>query len=576
VSAQHHLTKRSGVFYYRRRVPQHLVESFGKTAIQFSLHTSSLKEAKKLRALEDLKWTTQFETAEKSLNGKHPTAQNGSPIVGEPLSSREVIRLVQEYVEQTDRHSLKVLMGDPPESEQQKSDIKADIEVGYHILRDRDDPRADEIIYRVGEKILRPIGMSIDDPRVPRSEFAEFVRRAVLELDRRKLARLDDDHRYAFFDHQFDPTHRPSATFGALATQFIKLKEEDAAENCTSQKWLDKQHAQVALLCEIIGKDTPIQKVDYDECMRVRSVVARMPANRSKIYSGLSLDEAILRAEAEHKPRLSPFTQERYLASLREILDLAAKKRLIAVNPAEGIRPIKRDAVMPSAKRLPFAPEQLKQFFEGEYYQACAQHSPPYKHANQPWRFWLPLLCLFMGLRPKEACQMSADDVKRTSKGTWYLDIVASEDDEENSGAKTLKTASSRRKVPVHPELIKIGFLSFAEQQKKAAGSRLFPDLKPDQYGNYATYALKRFRDSFLPAVITVKPRQAFYSFRHNFRDALRRIEAPPDAVQALGGWSQGKLTSDSYGDKSDPDYQVRFMEGIEFPGLNMTFLHAT
>jgi uncharacterized membrane protein YphA (DoxX/SURF4 family) len=320
VSAQHHLTKRSGVFYYRRRVPQHLVESFGKTAIQFSLHTSSLKEAKKLRALEDLKWTTQFETAEKSLNGKHPTAQNGSPVAGEPLSSREVIRLVQEYVEQTDRHSLKVLMGDPPESEQQKSDIKADIEVGYHILRDRDDPRADEIIYRVGEKILRPIGMSIDDPRVPRTAFAEFVRRAVLELDRRKLARLDDDHRYAFFDHQFDPTHRPGATFGALATQFIKLKEEDAAENHTSQKWLDKQHAQVALLCEIIGKDTPIQKVDYDECMRVRSVVARMPANRSKIYSGLSLDEAIKRAEAEHKPRLLPFTQERYLASLREIV----------------------------------------------------------------------------------------------------------------------------------------------------------------------------------------------------------------------------------------------------------------
>ncbi len=66
---------------------------------------------------------------------------------------------------------------------------------------------------------------------------------------------------------------------------------------------------------------------------------------------------------------------------------------------------------------------------------------------------------------------------------------------------------------------------------------------------------------SFLPATITLKPRQTFYSFRHNFRDALRQIGAPPDALQALGGWSQGKLTSDSYGDKSDPDYQTKFME---------------
>jgi integrase len=163
---------------------------------------------------------------------------------------------------------------------------------------------------------------------------------------------------------------------------------------------------------------------------------------------------------------------------------------------------------------------------------------------------------------------MNAGDVMQTSKGTWYADIVTSDDDAAGAGAKTLKTASSRRKVPIHPELIRIGFLSFAKQQKKAPGS-------PDQYGNYATYALKRFRDSFLPKAITLTPRQTFYSFRHNFPDALRRIDAPPDALQALGGWSQGKLTSDSYGDKSDPYSQFRFMKKIAFPGLDLSHVHA-
>jgi hypothetical protein len=84
---------------------------------------------------------------------------------------------------------------------------------------------------------------------------------------------------------------------------------------------------------------------------------------------------------------------------------------------------------------------------------------------------------------------------------------------------------------------------------------------------------LKRFRDTFLRQAITLERRQTFYSFRHNFRDALRRIEAPPDALQALGGWSQGKLTSDSYGDKSDPDYQARFMKRVAFPGLDLSHL---
>jgi hypothetical protein len=40
--------------------------------------------------------------------------------------------------------------------------------------------------------------------------------------------------------------------------------------------------------------------------------------------------------------------------------------------------------------------------------------------------------------------------------------------------------------------------------------------------------------------------------------------------LQALGGWSQGKLTSDSYGDKSDPDYQSRYVKRVAFPGLDL------
>jgi integrase len=127
----------------------------------------------------------------------------------------------------------------------------------------------------------------------------------------------------------------------------------------------------------------------------------------------------------------------------------------------------------------------------------------------------------------------------------------------------------------MHPELIKIGFLQFVEARKKTGSSpRLFPGLKPDKYGNHATYALKRFRDSYLPSAIKMEPRQSFYSFRHSWRDALRRIDAQPGTLQALGAWSQGKLTSDDYGDKSNPDYQAKFMKDISFPGLDLSSLY--
>lgn len=171
---------------------------------------------------------------------------------------------------------------------------------------------------------------------------------------------------------------------------------------------------------------------------------------------------------------------------------------------------------------------------------------------------------------------MNANDVKRTDGGTWFVDVVASFDDDESASSttKTLKTEYSRRRIPIHPELSAIGFLLFAEERREGGSdARLFPDLKPDEYGNCAKYALKRFRETFLPEAITMEVRQSFYSLRHNFRDALRAIGAPPDALQALGGWSQGKLVSDSYGEKSNPDYQAQFIKKIEFQGLDMSHL---
>jgi integrase len=102
----------------------------------------------------------------------------------------------------------------------------------------------------------------------------------------------------------------------------------------------------------------------------------------------------------------------------------------------------------------------------------------------------------------------------------------------------------------------------------------LFVGLNPDKYGNHAKYALRRFRELYLPNAVALEPRQSFYSLRHNFRDALRRSDAPPDALQALGGWSQGTLVSDRYGDRENPDYQARFMNALSYPGLDLTFLH--
>jgi integrase len=179
-----------------------------------------------------------------------------------------------------------------------------------------------------------------------------------------------------------------------------------------------------------------------------------------------------------------------------------------------------------------------------------------------------------MGLRPNEACQLRKGDVRTTSIGVPYLDIVASSDEGDDSASKkTLKTETSRRRIPVHSELLKLGFMEFVATRKSS--EVLLFSVKPDKDGNHARYALKRFAEAYLPAAIELTSRQSFYSLRHSFRDALRRSNAPSEILRAFGGWTDGASVSDAYGDKYDPDHTVAHMAKIGFPGLDLSPLHV-
>ena len=100
VAGNQRLLRRKGVYYYRRRVPQRLVKKIGKESIQFSLDTTSLTTAKKLRALKDLEWDARFDALEDA--APPPQSAKSQPTVNSTkFSEGELLRLVREYVEET-------------------------------------------------------------------------------------------------------------------------------------------------------------------------------------------------------------------------------------------------------------------------------------------------------------------------------------------------------------------------------------------------------------------------------------------------------------------------------------------
>jgi hypothetical protein len=340
VSKTIHLTRRGAVYYYYRRVPDFVSAAIGETVIKYSLKTHDVKQARALAEIEDVKWSAKFDAI---ANGGAVT-----PRAAATTATVDAIDLVRDYVARTDRRAQQRADQNPPRSRRQLHEMKADAEIGIQILRDPGDPRGSEWATATANKLLRPEG---DAPYRIDDEVEQLARRALLELSRRKIARLDDDFTRPFFDHLFNPVAAKPVTFGELADQYLRQELEAAQINGVTRKRTDKVEANVALIREIVGDRMPASAIDYDAVLRVRSMLARTPTNRTKLYPKLTLEAATEKARAEGKPILSATTQGQYLETLKGILELAALKRLIPHNPAQSVRPLKRDDTSASEKR---------------------------------------------------------------------------------------------------------------------------------------------------------------------------------------------------------------------------------
>ena len=190
--------------------------------------------------------------------------------------------------------------------------------------------------------------------------------------------------------------------------------------------------------------------------------------------------------------------------------------------------------------------------------------------------YWLPLLGLFSGARQGELAPLTASNVVKDETAGVYTIAIA---EDETRGVR-LKTASSRRIVPVHPELQRLGFLRFVEGRREAEGpsAALFPLLTPGPRGGYAEGWSKWF-GRYIRSIGIANKASVFHSFRHSFKDALRAAGVSEDLNDALTGHSGGGVGR-SYGAK---DVVRRFglarlaeaVAKAEYPGLDLSHLYG-
>ncbi len=337
-----------------------------------------------------------------------------------------------------------------------------------------------------------------------------------------------------------------------------------------SAKRIDGVRQHVATVVEIIGPETPASTIDYETAKTCRNTISALPTNRLKFYPKLDIQAAIQRAEKDGRTKISRVTQQKYLSELNNILNHGIDRGELLANRASNLQPL-GIKTNPEDAKMPFDIDQLKAIFNAPLFTGCVDDEMGFVTKGDKVvrraRFWVPLICLYNGMRPNEVCQLRPKDIKQTAEENWYFDLTDTE------VGQTLKTISSRRKFPVHPDLKRMGLLEYVDEKRKTGEVRLFPELKTDTYENHASKFLRWFNGTFYPKVAKKKKGQSFYSLRHNFRDELRRIQGPDELLTLLGGWSAGKTTSGNYGGGYTTDQLLEYVKKIEYPELDLSHL---
>jgi hypothetical protein len=131
---------------------------------------------------------------------------------------------------------------------------------------------------------------------------------------------------------------------------------------------------------------------------------------------------------------------------------------------------------------------------------------------------------------------------------------------------RSMKTGQSRRIVPLHPELLRLGFLDYVEWLRKQGAVRLFPLIRPDSKGNVAGNFSKWF-NGYLRTIKLKRRGLDWISFRHLLKTQCRTLRIDSDVQDYIEG-HQGKRVSQNYG-QFMPQTLHEAISAIPLPGLS-------
>jgi integrase len=521
MSKEPRLHLRGNTYYFRAKIPAELRTHYGKREIKHSLKTKDYQLARRMVRQHSVRVDEEFNALRHSLGIKRPDCL--------PLDDQMIESICRSW-------EYNVLIGDDKTRIEGMSDddlgqIESERQVIDHDLRQAIARGRTEVIHPILDTFMHLMKIELIGSTPDRERLATAFLKTVARVHGQQVLRDQGE---------VIETPPPAAHPGIKQDGQLMLEDlfdcwlrQYAGNN---QKTIDSVASEVRQFQLAIGARPAAQYVRKD-FLRYRDILQ---------------DEKGLEGK----------TAAKRIGFIRMIYQVAIDDELLKVNPAVRIK-VKKSR---KRSRLPFTLEELQRIF----------NCPLYSQGKRPeggkgeTSVWLPLIALYTGCREEEIGQLRTEDV-RCDHGVWYFNLIEVED-EENNASTRLKTESSYRRMPLHPDLIEAGLLNYVEQMKKTRQTRLFPGLKPNRYGVLTANWGKWF-NRYLDTKIGIDdPTRVFYSFRHNFSDACREAGLSEEIKDTLMG--HAKNSKDSTGRSYGSGYSLKALADsvakIRYPGLQI------
>ncbi len=193
---------------------------------------------------------------------------------------------------------------------------------------------------------------------------------------------------------------------------------------------------------------------------------------------------------------------------------------LISRHPWEGIELFKET----TKQRRPWSEQELQTLFGQPLFQEYKL--PKDWRAGSDAAYWIPLLGLYTGARLSELAQLRTSDVLLLNE----IPVISI----SNSGVnQKVKTSASVRTIPIHSELIKLGFIEYVKNLKGKGIDSLWPTLnqRKDKPGGYFSNWFGEYRCS-----LGLIGYPDFHCFRHTVRSQLGEAEVPEHVIDSILG----------------------------------------